>query len=485
MPKIVDDAVHLAVMNQFLKSGCRSLSDFKSRFVMSESGSFTPSVDYQEIRESLEGMNIPFEVLAQGRLDIFLRRMDDTTIDSLRGDVQLDRKLRRSAERIMEQAPDTVRQLMVKSKWSEAARAGISQLRPGQQMSVSLGKKVGITTGEIPLGLGDAKLKLAFDAAKNQSVSILHGEDGGYQVLLKGGYSAGAKANLDGLLDMVSIEAGVSGGINRGCILSFDSDGACQEFVAQLVSGQAGVESLRQSSGVSFVREGNIEGAVKISADFADKSVPPVSAIGLDNGLAVTAEVTFGASGEWSEERSATKLTRTHQSSYQAGLEIQLAAGKGSFNANVTKSSSLVYNNGALTTESSVSRISDLGKTPAPTSLAFLRKHGVKIPESHPYMQAIMQTAQAMGSGAKIEVSWNLTEEAMLAYNDAESDEERSQILSNTESFILGEVKVTGSKTESTFESGIDLKLFKYSNTVHSDVETTVTFDMREFAQVV
>ncbi|MBI9091677.1 MAG: hypothetical protein JEZ12_20905 [Desulfobacterium sp.] len=482
IPRVIDDAVHIAVLNQFLKSGCETLSDFKSRFVLSSSGALSPSPDYQEIRKSLESMNIPFEVLAENRLTLFVQTMEDSTIDTLRGGVKLDRSLGRRAEALYDELSDEIKQDMWNSQWERAASAGISRLSPGKKMSISLGRQISISTDEIPIGLGDAKVTLAFKAARNQSVSVLQAEDGGYQVILKGGVSAGATASLDGLLDRIAIEAGVSGGIDRGCIIKFDAADQCRQFVAKLVGGQAGFDSLGGSSGISFVRDGNIEAAVKISVDPIEKSVPPIAGIGLENGIALTAELTLGAGSQWHEERSASTVTRTHEVSYSAELKLQVGTRETSLAAKVTKGSTLVYRSGALTTESSVSRTAPLESHPGAAAFAFLRQNGVDLPQSHPYMLAIMESAQAVGSGAKIVVSRTLTEDAMFRYNEAVSDKDRSAVLSDSSNFMLGGVKITGSQTESAFESTINLALLKYSRTVHSDLETVVSFDLREFA---
>ncbi|MCG8566117.1 MAG: hypothetical protein MI747_13650, partial [Desulfobacterales bacterium] len=100
-------------------------------------------------------------------------------------------------------------------------------------------------------------------------------------------------------------------------------------------------------------------------------------------------------------------------------------------------------------------------------------------------VKAIMASARAAGTGAKIEVSRNLTAEATFRYNEAISDKERSAVLSDSASFMLGEVKISGSKTESEFKTDVNLAVVKYSRTVNSDLETVQSFSMREFATIV
>ena len=227
--------------------------------------------------------------------------------------------------------PKAMKALIAEGRFTAIAGDMLEVLHDkAKTLTLSTERKAGVT---IPvLESGAAEVSAHLGAAVKNGLSVWKGDDERFHMTLmrtRGG-EAGVSA---GILEAISVNAGVTFDVGTGCDLEFADEARCAEFLGRMLAGVAGRDDLALCSGVRRATEvgigasleAGIEGDLpsifekdeeeKTESAAMDKSVGETQEQEEeDDGeswLSYSASASVSGSALWRTERNADGVTRT------------------------------------------------------------------------------------------------------------------------------------------------------------------------------
>jgi hypothetical protein len=409
--RLVRQTLQAVVLNEFIGSGTKNWQDF--------------TLDSKRITSIMTTqLGVP-EYTFSGELSVISDpESNGNLLQVWEQEIALDSSLVRESKKVLKRAPEQHLEIIRQDKWQTMVTSRLEGMDQGQDFSLGFGKSLTLSSGEIPLG-GPLDLEVSLTMARDNSLTVSR-TGHGFEVLIKGGKSAGNNVNLSSFLN--SVDVGVSGEVGRakGCLLSFTGQEVCQQFLSGLMSGRAPVSSWIQADKVLMVRETSLGGGVTATVALPDLVPEPVSNVLGQQGMGVNISLEGEVSGQvqWTTKESASRLIRSTETSFSLsitgslGLDSELLDQETTISVSsrvtVRKSSEMVYQYGVITADSSITRSFKTGTKPLHTLLFLLNKNKLSFPENDPRRMAVIELASQAGPEDSFEIIWRLKPDIAL-----------------------------------------------------------------------
>lgn len=475
--RVVNSAVHLAVLETFQAGPHRSFADFLRE--VAENRADTEAVRRSPLfaasLETLTGkLGLPPDLAEMGLLSFF-RRAGNNVLERLAGETTHNflLALRRFADGRAVHAE--VRSLMAGEEAREAALELMAGLESGQSVAMNL--ETGVLVS-VPLAtVGGLDVRLLLGGARENGLCAWRDGDGQPHLTVCEGFSGHLGASVNGLLGTMAAKAGVTVKQMEAGELTFASDDAFAAFMGELFSGRASLETLRYCSDVAYRSSATHSGeAVLTTVDMTDF-------FGFT--LAV-AEFSFESRAAlaktWTETVQGDTRTISDTTRYDLGLSAQLGLlGKdyaqmavqpvadfvaqkaqlsdeardrarnmlekpgvrADFSVTVTKTSSKSYAHGQLSGAQTTRNVHLVTGNPRSEADAILARFHLD-DGLRDAVRGGIESLHAQGAHCALKAVWTLEEKALQAWRAASSRQERERLLQNPAHYRISEVVVQG-----------------------------------------
>lgn len=475
--RVMNTAVHLAVLDTFTKTSCTTFAEFLGQLPPDRSNpdALARSAHFIDCRTTLERkLGIPPE-FAEASLISFFKNAKADFPQKLAADSSYDFALALRRFGTSLEVNGEVKSVMAEDKARTAATNLMQRLAPNQ--SIGLNLETGVTLSASVSAYGQLDFRATLAVAKENGLCAWRGTDGKPHLTLCKGFSGQMGISVDGILGTVAAKAHARVNKVSAGEMTFTSDAAFANFMGELFSGKAGLESLRHCENIAYSSSISATGeAILTTVDMSDF-------FGITAGVAeFVFEAKAGLTKTWTEILEGDRRTVKDAILYNLGLTAQLGllgkdyiqmvvdpaidiigrqvslseehrdkahtllentGIKAAYSVAVTKTSTKIFDAGKLSGAETTRSSRLTGANPRSEAEAVLASFALEGVLRDEVLQGVDEL-HAEGAHCTLAATWTLAEAARSAWHAAPNRTVQDQILAAPEHYEVTEVSLRG-----------------------------------------